>query len=54
MDKEKQHILVVDDEPNNLQLMQQILGDTYQLAFAINGLKAMEVVKVPVARSVKQ
>lgn len=35
-------ILVVDDEPLNLQLMREILGDEYQLAFATNGRKALE------------
>ena len=35
-------ILVVDDEPLNLQLMREILGDDYQLAFATNGRKALE------------
>ncbi|MEO5354535.1 MAG: response regulator, partial [Magnetococcus sp. XQGC-1] len=35
-------ILVVDDEPNNLQVMRQILKDHYQLIFAPNGEKALE------------
>lgn len=35
-------ILVVDDEPNNLKLIQQILKDHYQLLFAINGKLAVE------------
>lgn len=30
-------ILIVDDEPSNLALLKQILGDTYTLAFARNG-----------------
>jgi len=33
MDK-KFRILIVDDEPNNLKLFQQILGETYELKFA--------------------
>ncbi len=45
MENHQWRILVVDDEPNNLQLMRHILGDIYQLSFAINGLKALEVVK---------
>lgn len=44
MDK-RLRILVVDDEPNNLQLMMQILGDRYQLAFAPNGNKAIEIAR---------
>ena len=35
-------ILVVDDEPNNLQLLKQMLNEQYQLLFATNGVKAME------------
>lgn len=38
-----QKILVVDDEPNNLQVLRQILKDHYQLIFAHNGEKALEV-----------
>jgi len=30
-------ILIVDDEPSNLAVLKQILGDTYTLAFARNG-----------------
>ncbi|MBF0436765.1 MAG: response regulator [Magnetococcales bacterium] len=35
-------ILIVDDEPNNLQVLRQILKDHYQLIFAPNGKKALE------------
>ncbi|MEO5376480.1 MAG: response regulator [Magnetococcus sp. DMHC-6] len=35
-------ILAVDDEPNNLQVLRQILKDHYQLIFAPNGEKALE------------
>ena len=35
-------ILIVDDEPNNLYLMSQILKDTYKIAFASNGAKALQ------------
>ena len=34
-------ILVVDDEPNNLQLLRQILKGKFQLIFANCGLKAL-------------
>ena len=37
-----QKILVVDDEPNNLQLLKQVLNEQYQLLFATNGVKALE------------
>ncbi len=37
-------ILIVDDEPNNLQVLRQILKDHYQLIFAPNGEKALEAV----------
>ena len=40
---ERHKILVVDDEPNNLKLLQQILKDKYQLIFANNGAKALQV-----------
>ncbi len=36
-------ILVVDDEPQNLQLMRQILSSDYRLVFATDGQKALEV-----------
>ncbi|MBF0422604.1 MAG: response regulator [Magnetococcales bacterium] len=35
-------ILVVDDEPNNLQVLRQILRDHYQLLFAPSGARALE------------
>ena len=35
-------VLVVDDEPNNLQLLGQILQDQYQLSFATDGSRALE------------
>lgn len=37
-------ILIVDDEPNNLQVLRQILKDRYQLLFAPNGEKALQAV----------
>jgi len=45
MSDRKYRILVVDDEPNNLQLMMQILNAQYHMAFAPNGPKALEIVK---------
>lgn len=40
----KKKILLVDDEPNNLQLLRQILRTTYQLIFAHNGQSALAAV----------
>ncbi|MBL7204030.1 MAG: two-component system response regulator [Desulfobacteraceae bacterium] len=42
MTNSKWKVLVVDDEPNNLQLLGQILQD-YQLSFATDGTKALDV-----------
>ncbi|MDM8515708.1 hybrid sensor histidine kinase/response regulator [Desulfobacterales bacterium HSG16] len=42
MDDNKQLILIVDDEPTNLELMMQILGNNYRLAFATNGAEALK------------
>ena len=39
--KDSYKVLLVDDEPNNLKVLQQILKDRYQLLFAINGAKAL-------------
>jgi len=35
-------VLIVDDEPNNLQVLKQILNERYKLIFATNGEKALE------------
>lgn len=39
--KDHHKVLLVDDEPNNLKVLQQILKDRYELLFAINGEKAL-------------
>ncbi|GAA3916428.1 two-component system response regulator [Litoribacillus peritrichatus] len=36
-------ILLVDDQPNNLQVLKQVLSDEYQLMFATNGEKAIKL-----------
>ncbi|BCS96710.1 hypothetical protein DSLASN_23420 [Desulfoluna limicola] len=41
----RQKILIVDDEPNNLKFMQQILQDEYDLLFATGGEKALVVTR---------
>lgn len=38
-------ILVVDDEPNNRRLLQQILKDSYRPAFAVDGAQALEIIE---------
>jgi len=43
MTNSKWKVLVVDDEPNNLQLLGQILQNQYQLSFATDGTKALDV-----------
>ena len=43
MSKRLPKILVVDDEPTNLQVMRQILQTNYQLSFAKDGHKAIEL-----------
>nr|WP_157174617.1 HD domain-containing phosphohydrolase [Thiocystis violascens] len=42
----RQRILVVDDEPANLNLMRQILKDDYDLAFAKSGQEALRSLRV--------
>ena len=39
----KWRILIVDDEPNNLQLLRQVLKGKYQLSMATNGQQALEI-----------
>jgi len=41
MTDKKWQVLVVDDEPSNLQLMMQILGDRYHMAYATSGDEAL-------------
>lgn len=36
-------LLLVDDEPTNLQVLRQILGDEYRLQFATDGAKALQL-----------
>ena len=43
--KDNFKILIVDDEPNNLKLLQQVLKDSYQLIFANNGKNALVAVE---------
>ena len=45
MKNHKWRVLIVDDEPNNLKLLGQILQDKYQLSFATDGKKALDAVR---------
>lgn len=40
---ERPKILIVDDEPTNLQILRQILHEDYRLLFARDGEKALEI-----------
>jgi len=42
---EKQTVLVVDDAPANIQVVNSILKDTYKVRIATNGMKALELVR---------
>jgi len=43
---EKKTILIVDDEPNNIKLLRQILQDRYEVRVALNGAEALERVMI--------
>ena len=45
----RQRILVVDDEPANLNLMRQVLKDDYDLAFAKSGQDALQSLQLKLA-----
>jgi putative two-component system response regulator len=42
---EKNRLLIVDDEPINIQILSSILGDDYTLNAATNGRKALELAR---------
>ena len=42
---EKQTILVVDDTPENIDVLKGILGSEYKIKFAVNGKMALDVVE---------
>jgi phosphoserine phosphatase RsbU/P len=42
---EKKTVLVVDDAPANIQIVNSILKDTYKIKIATNGAKALELVQ---------
>lgn len=39
----KHHVLIVDDQPANVQVMAEVLRDQYELYFATSGKKALEI-----------
>lgn len=43
MKSKKQSILIVDDEPTNIEILGNALGKTYEILVAINGQEALEV-----------
>lgn len=45
MAKDKICILIVDDAPENIDILRSILGDQYKLKVALNGEKALEIAK---------
>jgi len=45
MTKDKICILIVDDTPENIDILRSILGDKYKLKVALNGEKALAIAK---------
>ena len=43
MSVEVKTVLLVDDEPANIQIVNSILKDTYKIRIATNGAKALEI-----------
>lgn len=43
---EKATILIVDDEISNIEIMNEVLGDRYEICFATSGEQALEVARV--------
>jgi len=41
----KDIILVVDDQPNNLKVISSVLGESYSLSFANNGVNALKILE---------
>jgi CheY-like chemotaxis protein len=39
------HILIVDDHPNNIEILEALLEDDYQLTVAMSGEEALELVR---------
>ena len=43
MENRKQTILIVDDEPGNIEILSEALGDDYEILFAVSGKEALEI-----------
>ena len=43
--KDRKTLLLVDDEPTNLQVLRQILQDDYRLLYARDGMRALELAR---------
>jgi CheY-like chemotaxis protein len=43
METRKQTILIVDDEPGNIEILSETLGNDYEILFATSGREAMEI-----------
>lgn len=46
---EKRHLLLVDDDPENIRIVHSILSGTYKIHVAMNGTKALELAKAETA-----
>jgi len=43
MENKKQTILIVDDEPGNIEILSETLGDSHEILFAVSGKEALEI-----------
>ena len=42
-DRSSQIVLIVDDDPRNIRILEELLGETYMLLTAHNGQQAIEI-----------
>ena len=42
----KNVLLLVDDDPENIEIVNSILGDEYEIRVAVNGVKALELANI--------
>lgn len=45
MEDRNQTILIVDDEPGNIEILSESLGSSYEILFATSGKEALQIVK---------
>lgn len=43
MEDKKQTILIVDDEPGNIEILSETLGGDYEILFAVSGKEALQI-----------